>query len=126
MHLVPARPAGIAAALSAVGLAEIYRIDSELAGRQRWECRRCRRQTSPRNGTVMERSRLRLTIWFKAIHRVLLEPEIQASQLAEAIGVARLATVRRVKSRILAALEAGGTRRRLAEIWEGTPPATEW
>jgi transposase-like protein len=47
------------------GGTEAWRI-----GRGLWLCRRCRRQTSVTVGTVFDRSRLPLTLWFRAMWHV--------------------------------------------------------
>ena len=39
-------------------------------GRGLWLCRRCRRQTSVTVGTIFDRSRLPLTLWFRAMWHV--------------------------------------------------------
>lgn len=77
-----------------------------LADRQRWECARCGRQMGLRAGTLMERSQFPLVLWFKAIAALRANPSICATELATALGVARLATVRSIMQRIRSALES--------------------
>jgi ribosomal protein L37AE/L43A len=60
-----------------------------LTARRVWHCRRCRHQTSPTAGTVMERSHLPLTTWFAAAYLVSsLTPGVSALQLQRQLGLA--------------------------------------
>lgn len=87
-----------------------------LAARRRWECARCGRQWSVRSGTVMAGSRLPLKTWFEAIRQVLFNPDIDAEELAAALRIRRLATVRSVSQRIRQALASLGASQLLAGL----------
>jgi transposase-like protein len=75
-----------------------------LRSRRRWECAGCGAQFGLKAGTVMERSPLPLTVWFAAILTVCAAPGIASRELAEQIGVRRLATVRNMLRAILDAI----------------------
>lgn len=79
---------------------------SWLEKRQRWQCAGCRRQVGLTAGTVMAGSRMPLAKWFAAIRTLLCHPETTLSDLAQAIGVRRLSTVRSVEKSIKAAMES--------------------
>ena len=42
-----------------------------LAGRGLYQCKRCKRQTSPTAGTIFHSTKLPLTLWFAAIHLIV-------------------------------------------------------
>jgi hypothetical protein len=84
--------------------------------RKCWECVRCHTQTCIRYGTVMARSALRLTTWFHAIRVLLFCPQIKPSELASAIGVRRLPTVRSMAAKIRDALVADNASAKLAGL----------
>lgn len=73
---------------------------SWLAKKQRWECRECRRQVGLRYGTVMERSRLPILTWVRAIQLVRLKPKVATEEACETLGITRAATVSNVLSKI--------------------------
>ncbi len=75
-----------------------------LAKRRSWECAECGAQTGLRSGSVMADSPLPLGKWFVAIGVVCIDRDTSAPQLADAIGLARVATARRMLSAILTAL----------------------
>lgn len=58
-----------------------------------WQCKGCRRQTSPTTGTVLHRTRVPLTQWFQAAYLVsTLTPGISAVQLQRQLGLAAYET----------------------------------
>lgn len=77
-----------------------------LSRRGRWECGRCGRQIGLRTGTILARSPLPLSVWFRAIEVVLRNPDCAARELVQKLGMRRLATVRHLVRRIRAALES--------------------
>jgi transposase-like protein len=87
-----------------------------LPGRRRWECRQCRHQWGVRNGTVMAGSRLRLSIWFAAIRRMVLDPASSIAELMAATGIAREATARRLAQEISAAQRSANRTELLAGL----------
>ena len=59
-----------------------------IKGRNTYQCRCCRHQTSVTAGTVMHHTRLPLTIWFWAIWLVATDKRgISAVQLANTLGI---------------------------------------
>ena len=66
----------------------------------------------------MERSPLPLTMWFRAIQRLMTNPETSATELSQQIGVRRLATVRRMMRKTREALESDAAGDRLAGLDE--------
>ena len=54
----------------------------------------------------MAGSPLRLSVWFTAIRNVLSQPEMPTADLAVALGLRRLPTVRGLGRKIRAALDA--------------------
>jgi transposase-like protein len=57
--------------------------------RRVWQCRRCRHQTSPTAGTVMERSHLPLSAWFTTAYLMTsFKPGVSALQLQRQLGLA--------------------------------------
>lgn len=93
-----------------------------IAGRRRWECHACRKQAGARTGTVMAGSPLRLSVWFPAIGLVLRQPELPAPELAEALGIRRLSTVRGIIRKVRDALESPNRSRLLAGLDELLSP----
>jgi hypothetical protein len=87
-----------------------------LANRRRRECAGCRRQLGPRTGTVMRNSRLPLTNWFSAIKAIVERPNIPVADLAQQIGVHRLATVRGMATKIRVALVSTNATQLLAGL----------
>ncbi len=75
-----------------------------LCTRQRWECGHCGAQIGLRYGTVFERSRLPLTIWFLAIRAFAARTSITSSELLAFIGLARPATAQAMLRRIRSAV----------------------
>ena len=73
---------------------------------RRWECGGCGLQIGLRSGSVMEGSRLPLRIWFQAIGEVLADPAIRPDRLQAAIGLSRLGTVRKLRRKILSAIQS--------------------
>jgi hypothetical protein len=67
-------------------------------------CRECRRESSLRAGTVAARSPLPLRIWFQGIAALLDAPNASTNELAAATGIRRPGTLRRMASRIRAAI----------------------
>jgi hypothetical protein len=61
-----------------------------LATRDLLPCRACRRQTSVTAGTVLDRTRLPLPLWFAAAYLVTTHtPGFSALQLQRQLGLAR-------------------------------------
>jgi hypothetical protein len=89
---------------------------SYLPSRQMWECGKCRKQFGLRSGTVMAGSALSLFTWSEAIRLVLWRPTIGAAELAEKIGLKRIATVRSMMVKIRTALAAEDASERLAGL----------
>ncbi|MCE9555383.1 MAG: transposase [Planctomycetes bacterium] len=89
---------------------------SFLESRQVWQCRGCKRQRGIRTGTVMERSRINLLAWFKAIETILTNPDISVANLKAAMGIEREGTVRRVAKTIREAIESADRSNRLAGL----------
>ena len=66
------------------GCVEYYPIH----GRNTYQCRSCRHQTSVTAGTVMHRTRLPLTLWFWAIYLCATDKRgISAVQLSHTLGI---------------------------------------
>lgn len=71
-----------------------------------WECSRCGGQFGLRHGSVMMESPLPLEQWFLAIGMVCINHDTTAAQIAEALGINRLATARRMLAAILNAFRS--------------------
>ncbi len=97
---------------------------SWIAVRRCWECAACHAQTCVRHGTVMARSHVSLVKWFQAIRIVLHHPMMGASELAAAIGIRRLPTVRSMLTKIRAAMLAESASRLLADLDNVYLPST--
>jgi transposase-like protein len=91
-----------AQACTACGAARGYYVPSRAV----WECAQCGRQCSLRAGTVMARSGLPLVKWFNAVGRLIWHPTCTATELAAALGIRRVATVRTMMRRIWLALSS--------------------
>lgn len=66
------------------GCREYYPIH----GRNTFQCRACRHQTSVTSGTVMHRTRLPLTVWFWAIYLCATDKRgVSAVQLSRTLGI---------------------------------------
>ena len=89
---------------------------SWIAARRCWECSACHAQTCARDGTVMARSHVALTTWFHAIRICLHSPQINASDLASAIEIRRIPTVRSMLAKIRGALAADNATQLLAGL----------
>lgn len=89
---------------------------SYLPSRRMWECGKCRKQFGLRSGTVMADSALSLFTWSEAIRLMLWRPTIGAAELAEKIGLKRIATVRSMMAKIRTALAAEDASERLAGL----------
>ena len=58
--------------------------------RHLWQCKRCGRQSSVTAGTVMQKTRTPLTLWFWAAYLVATHhPGISAKQLQRQLGLRR-------------------------------------
>lgn len=77
-----------------------------ISTRHCWECGRCGGQFGLRHASVMMDSPLSLEKWFLAIGTVCIDHDTTAAQIAEALGIARLATARRMLATILTALRS--------------------
>ena len=89
---------------------------SYLPSRQMWECGKCRKQFGLRSGTVMADSALSLFTWSEAIRLLLWRPTIGVAELAEKIGLTRIATVRSMMAKIRTAMAAEDASERLAGL----------
>lgn len=95
-----------------------------LKTRRRWECAACGAQQGLRSGTVMERSPLPLTAWFAAILAVCADLKISARDLAERIGLRRMATARGMLRRIRSAIDSPHAEELLAGLQGLDRPAS--
>jgi len=75
-----------------------------LARRRCWQCSTCRRQIGVRHGTVMARSPLPLTVWFRAIAILARRPDATAAEVTRATGIDRPRTIELLIGRIRQAL----------------------
>jgi hypothetical protein len=87
-----------------------------IANRRCWECQNCHTQTCVRYGTVFARSHVPLVPWFHAVAIVLYYPRVSPRELAMAIGVRRVPTVRTMLNKIQAALLTDDASQRLAGL----------
>ena len=87
-----------------------------ISTRKCWECRGCKFQLGLRANTVMARSPVSLRLWFDAIRILLWRPTIGAAELAEKIGLERMATVRSMMVKIRTAMAADNASERLAGL----------
>jgi transposase-like protein len=71
----------------------------------RFECR-CGRQHSIRHSTVFSRSRVPLIAWLQLAVLLIVDAEQPVSELAKAVHVVRLATLRRMRNTVREALNA--------------------
>jgi transposase-like protein len=79
---------------------------SWLAKRRRWQCDACRRQVGVRTGTVTAESHVALVKWFAVIEWLVAAPATSSGALAQAAGIRRIATVRKLATKVRAALAA--------------------
>lgn len=84
-----------------------------LKTRHCWECPQCGAQFSLRHSTIMEGSRLPLDSWFLAIGLICIDQTTTAAQIAETLGLNRMATARRMLAAILSALRSPNRDERL-------------
>lgn len=77
-----------------------------ISSRRCWQCSACGCQTGLRHGTIMADSQIPLATWFMAIWLLLWRPAITAVELAFALGIHRVLTVRKMAIKIRAALAA--------------------
>ncbi len=91
---------------------------SWIASRQSWECGSCKTQIGVRVGTVMQRSKLQLRVWFAAIQTVLTNPDVAPGELSRRTGIHRAATMRHVVKKIRAAMIADNASALLAGLDE--------
>ncbi len=77
-----------------------------LKKRLRWECGDCGAQVGLRHGTAMERSSIPLQKWFWAILLLCSNFETSNSQIAEALGLNRIATAKRLRQTVEAAIQS--------------------
>ena len=80
------------------------------------QCRKCQRQTGIRAGTVMEKSRLGLLPWFRAIKALMDNFKSSTAQLTAVTGIRRDGTVRRMARKIRGAMESTKMSSRLAGL----------
>jgi hypothetical protein len=95
-----------------------------LALRCLWQCAICSCQFGLRAGTVMADSPLSLRCWFIAIRSLIANETISTKELAAAIGIRRLPTVRQLAARIRAALASPSATALLAGLNEVYRPST--
>ncbi len=88
----------------------------KIMSRKVLQCRGCRQQTSLRAGTVMERSRLGVLVWFQAIEILLKNPSVSTAKVMDATGLRRLGTVRAMVRRIRAAMRSSRVATELAGL----------
>lgn len=87
-----------------------------LRARRCWECSSCGMQSGIRRGTVMESSPLPLNVWFKVILAVSREPSMAVRDLADRVGLTRVATVRNMAKKVQAAIDSPDAETRLAGL----------
>ena len=102
-----------------------------LAAQQRRQCTACRRQVGVRDGTVMANSHVSLPEWFRAIERLVHQPDAKPAEVARAAGIARRETAGRMAKKIRDALASPEASQRLAGLDEvfgrpaaGAPPTS--
>jgi hypothetical protein len=81
-----------------------------------WQCRRCRRQSGVRAGTVMADSRIGLLPWFRLVELVIRQPDVSLATLAERTGIRRRQTLRRMVNAVRQAMDSPDSGRRLAGL----------
>ena len=75
-----------------------------LAGRGLYQCKRCKKQTSPTAGTIFHATKLPLTLWFAAIHLIVTAKKgISSVELGRRLGV-KQPTAWAVKHKIMAVM----------------------
>jgi len=77
-----------------------------LQNRQRFECQGCGTQHGLRSGTILERSRLPMLTWFRAILALVDNPSLQTADLADATRVVRAETLSMLHTKVLDALRS--------------------
>lgn len=77
-----------------------------ISTRHCWECSQCRGQFGLRYGTVMADSPLSFDKWFLAIGTVCIDHSTTAPQIADGLGIVRMATARRMLAAILNAIQS--------------------
>ncbi len=92
------------------------RIARQESARCQLQCRACRRQVSPRQGTVFACSPLPLRSWFLAIAFLFDCPNATGVEIAQAAGITRRKTARTLAEKVRAALESADRSRRLAGL----------
>ena len=81
-----------------------HREHCVLAGRGLYQCNRCKKQTSPTAGTIFHATKLPLTLWFAAIHLVVMAKNgISSVELGRRLGV-KQPTAWAVKHKIMAVM----------------------
>lgn len=83
-------------------------------GRSCYSCDSCGHHVFPRVGTMFERSRVPLRVWFAAIHELELDPDLSVNALAQRLGTTD-ARAKRVRDRIVTA-SGDADRRELERI----------
>lgn len=83
-------------------------------GRNCYSCDSCGHHVFPRVGTIFERSRVPLRVWFAAINELELEPDLNVNALAQRLGTTD-ARAKRIRDRIVAAT-GEAERRELSRI----------
>ncbi len=75
-----------------------------LAGREFYQCNHCKRQTSPTAGTILHGTKLPLTLWFAAIHLIVIAKfGVTSVELGRRLG-GRQPTAWAVKHKIMAVM----------------------
>ena len=81
-----------------------HREHCVLAGRGLYQCKRCKKQTSPTAGTIFHATKLPLTLWFAAIHLIVTAKNgISSVELGRRLGV-KQPTAWAVKHKIMAVM----------------------
>lgn len=85
-------------------------------GRQFWQCRACRSQTSLRAGTVFDHSKLPLTLWFLALYLLTQsKTNVAALELMRHLGVC-YRTAWRLKHKLMQAMAERDAERQLGNL----------
>lgn len=71
-------------------------------GRSCYSCDSCGHHVFPRVGTIFERSRVPLRVWFAAIHALEMDPGLNVNALAQRLGTTDT-RAKRVRDRLVAA-----------------------
>lgn len=87
-----------------------------IAARKSRECRGCKTHIGMRTNTIMARSPVPLRLWFDAVRLLLWRPTIDVAELAEKVGLTRIATVRSMMAKIRTAMATDNASELLAGL----------